>query len=236
MRSAWVALAILAIASVASAHLVFPDVRGERIIELHLDRDPIRIDYRVGLGLDAAVRVRRAADRNGDFEISAAEGNAALDARTAALLADLTICTGRTLADVSCRHPARKDVERVEAQGWVPGPAGDIHFLWTLDVRASARSIGAIRLEDASSQPGVEITEVRITPPAGLPLLVAGDKAAHGVVRRFTWIEKSRPPGPRVIVAAWPPPSRRALWLVTGLVLAAAALLAFGRVRRRASA
>lgn len=232
MRSAWVALAILAIASVASAHLVFPDVRGERIIEIHLERDPIQIDYRIGLGMDAAVPVRRAADTNRDFEISAVEGNAALDARTAKLLADLTVCTGRTLDAVSCRHLARTDVERVDAQGWVPGPAGDIHFLWTLDLHASARDIGALRVEDASSQPGVEITEVRITPPAGKPLLVAGVRDAHSVARRFTWIEKSRPPGPRVIVAAWAPPPRRVLWLLLGVVLAGAAILGFRRLRK----
>lgn len=222
----------MALASAATAHLVFPDVRGERIVEVYLDRDPVLVDYRVSLGLDAAVPVRRAADTNGDFDISAAEGNAALDARTRALLAQLQFCTGRTLDDVTCRHPAPGDVERMGAQGWVPGPAGDIHFLWTFALHVSARSIGAIRIVDASREPGVEITEARITPPPGVKLLVAGDGHASGVARRFTWIEAKRPPGPRVIEAAWPPP-RRAHWLLLGAILVAGLLWALARRLRR---
>lgn len=169
--------------------------------------------------------IRRAADTNGDFEVSAAEGNAALDARSKVLLAHLKICTGRTLADLHCGHLAVRDIERVEADGWTPGPTGHLVFYWTLRLHQSADQIGALRIEDTYAAPGIEISEATIDPPAGKRLLVAGDGRTKGVTAQFGWTEANRPPGPRVVVAEWPPPPRRTGSLV---MLGLAALIALG--------
>lgn len=222
-RAAALALGACAalVAREGDSHLRFPTVKAERWIELRLAEEPIRIGYRVGFGAGLASELRKSADRDGDFQVSAAEGNAALDARTTALLGALSVCTGPTLDHVSCRRLGPRDVERVEAEGWTPGPNGHLHFSWTLRLRERAREIGAIRLEDAYDVPGVEISDVQIDPPPHAPLARAGDAAmAAGVAERFNWVERLREPGPRVVVAAWTPPKSRgrALWLAAACV------------------
>ncbi len=209
----------------AAAHLLFPSLKGERFIVVRLDEDPIRIEYRLGRGMDLARPIRRAADTDGDFEVSAAEGNAALDARSKVLLAHLKVCTGRTLADLRCGHLAVRDIERVEADGWTPGATGHLVFSWTLRLHQSAARIGALRLEDTYAAPGVQISQVTIHPPVGKRLLVAGDGRAKGVTAQFGWTESNRPPGPRVVVAEWPPPPRSTGSLV---MLGLGALIALG--------
>ncbi len=236
MTPRWLGLAIAAllVGAPATAHLRFPKLKGERSIEIALNEDPIRIRYRIGLGASLADAERGHADRDDQFGVSAAEGNAALDEHTDALLGALTVCTGRTLDAVACRKLRRRDVERVEAQGWVPGPARHLHFAWTLRLRERAGDIGALRLEDDYQPPGLEITDVSIVPPRGVELTRAGDGAlgSTGVTAAFSWIEARRSPGPRVIVAAWPPPpaDRRALLLLA--LAAAGALLAIVLLRR----
>lgn len=228
----------LLLAVPASAHLVFPSLKGERWIIVRLDQDPIRIQYRIGRGMELARPVRRAADTNGDFEVSATEGNAALDARSKQLLARLEVCTGRTLQKVQCTHLASRDIERVEADGWTPGVTGHLVFTWTLRLHQRADQIGALRLEDSYPAEGVEITEVRIHAPRGKHLRVAGDGRATGVRAQFGWTEQNRPPGPRVVVAEWPPPRRArglfALGIAVGLVLVL--WVVWSRLRRPRSA
>lgn len=209
-----------------AAHLRFPKVKAERWIELRVSEDPIRIGYRVGFGATLAAEQRRAADRDGDFEVSAAEGNAALDARSSEVLSALSVCTGRTLNDVGCRKLERREIERVEAEGWVPGPSGHLHFTWTFRLRERAKDIGALRFEDAYEVPNVEITDVEILPPRHAALTLAGEEGrTTGVSSRFTWIEARRQPGPRVVIASWPPPARTTWGRV---VFVAAAVLVLG--------
>lgn len=226
----------LLVAAPALSHLVFPSLKGERWIILRLDEHPIRIEYRIGRGMDLARPIRRAADKNGDFDVSSAEGNAALDARSKVLLSRLRVCTGRTLKDLHCRHLARRDIERVEADGWTPGPTGHLVFTWILRLHQSAGSIGALRVEDSYSAPGVEISEVRIHPPPGKHLIRAGDGRTAGVTTQFGWTESNRPPGPRVVVAEWPPPPRRiAVWIALGIGALLIWALWTAWTRRRAS-
>jgi len=193
----------------APAHLRFPTVKAERFIELRLVERPIRIGYRVGFGASLASEQRRLADRDSDFSVSASEGNAALDARTEALLQKLRVCTGRSLEELRCRSLERRDIERVEAEGWTPEPPGHLHFAWTFRLAETAPEIGALRVEDAYEVDGVEITDVQIQPPGHTPLLRAGDALLPaGVAERFSWVEARREPGPRGIVATWAPPPK----------------------------
>lgn len=226
-------------AAPSAAHLRFPGVAAERWIELRLAEEPVRIGYRIGFGAKLADEVRRAADKDGDFEVSAVEGNAALDARSLELISSLRVCTGGTLADVSCRQLERRDIERVEAEGWVPGPNGHLHFTWTLELRERARDIGAIRLEDGFEVAGVEITDVQIDAPAHSALSLAGEAGRPaGVVQRFSWIEGRRAPGPRAVVAAWTPPRPSALGRILIPLVLLGIVLAFwlgSRAVRRAA-
>jgi hypothetical protein len=226
-------LGSLFVAGAALPHLRFPTVRAERFIELRLAEEPVRVAYRVGFGASLADEVRKAADVDGDFQVSVAEGNAALDARTQAFLSAIRICTGRTLEDLVCRRPSLSDVERVEAEGWEPGPTRHLHFSWTLRVRENAADIGALSVEDAYEVAGVEVSDVQIERPSHGPLVRAGDGAlGSGVTERFNWVERLRAPGPRVVVAAWAPPRRRAGFIAASLVLAAVALGAWLLARR----
>lgn len=229
-------LAAAIFAQQGDAHLRFPKVKGERLIELRLAEDPIRLGYRVGFGDSLAAQIRSRADRDGDTQVSAAEGNAALDARSAEVLAALVICTGRTPDTTTCRHFSARDIERVEAEGWVPSQSGHLHFAWTLRLKERANEIGAIRLEDAYEVPGIELTDVEISAPPHTPLLRAGDGAvASGVAQRFTWIERVREPGPRIVVASYAPPkpTRKRFLLAAGLLaLAGAMAWVFLRQRR----
>jgi hypothetical protein len=197
-------------------------MRGERWIEVRLAEEPIRIAYRVGFGAELAARERKSADADGDGEVSAAEGNAALDARTDALLGALRVCTGRSADALDCRALVRRDVERVEAEGWIPGPTGHLHFSWTLALRDAKSDLGAIRIEDGWQVDGIEVTDVGFDGASDLTAAGEGESPA-GVAARFTWIESRRAPGPRTFSAAWPPPPERP-WLV----LLAAGLLMIG--------
>jgi hypothetical protein len=215
------AVAILLTAASALAHLRFPAVRAERWIELRLDQDPIRIDYRIGYGAALAKEHRKIADSDGDGEVSAAEGNAALDSRTAELLEGLRICTGDTVEQLECRALRPPEVELVEAEGWIPGPSGHLHFGWTLRLPSGAHKLGAIRIEDGWDAPGVEITDVRIEPPPAIALTSAGEGTSpEGVHTRFTWIE-ARGPEARVVSASWPKPaaSRWPLLAIAGALI-----------------
>lgn len=230
-------VAILCVTRGGQGHLRFPTLEAEKLIELRLSEEPMRIGYRVGFGAKRAAELRREADRDGDGVVSAAEGNAALDTRTASLLEAVRVCVGRSLSKATCRKLAPRDVERVEAEGWAPGPSGHLHFSWTFRLAESARDSGALRFEDAYEVPGVGITDVQITPPAHAALIRAGDAAVDaGVSERFTWIEKLRTPGPRSVVAAWPAPreSRAAVLGLVGLgVLCLGAWLATRKRRKR---
>lgn len=226
--------AAASVAAPAHAHLRFPEVTAERWIELRLAEDPIRIGYRIGFGALLAADVRKAADRNGDFEISAAEGNAALDARSAELLASLSVCTGVELEKVTCRRLSPRDIERVEAEGWVPEESGHLHFSWTFRLAERATQIGAIRVEDDYAVSGVEISDVQIGRPLHAALSRAGDaQRAGGVSETFNWVERLREPGPRVVVAAWAPPRARPLGsLLIAAVVVLATLVAWTTHRR----
>ncbi len=214
-------------------------MQAERWLELRLGEQPIRIGYRVGFGAQLATEVRKAADRDGDLQISAAEGNAALDARSAELVRSLSVCVGRTLETVRCRPLAARDIERVEAEGWVPGQSGHLHFSWTFRLDQLATEVGAVRVEDHYEVPGVEITDVLIEPPTHTRLSRAGDgRRTEGVAQSFNWIERLRAPGPRTVVAAWAPPRSRSLAsLVVGalLVLVPVGAWLVHRGRRRPS-
>lgn len=228
-------LALVALAPGGRAHLRFPTVKAERWIELRLGEQPMRLGYRIGLGEVLAAEARKAADLDGDHQISAAEGNAALDARSAELVRSLSVCTGRTLADVRCRALTARDIERVEAEGWVPGQNGHLHFSWTFRLAEQATEVGALRLEDRYDVPGVEITDVLIDPPAHSPLSRAGDgRRSHGVALSFNWIERLREPGPRAVVAVWAPPRSRArASLVIGALMVLVPIVAWLAHRRR---
>ena len=214
---------VVAVAPAAVAHLRYPKLQAERWIELRLDDDPIRVGYRVGFGAKLAGELREEADANGDGEVSAAEANAAFDARTKVLLKKVRICLGDTLEAMDCRELTEEDIESREAQGWVPGPKGHLHFAWKLLPRARAADIGAIRLEDSYDVPGVDISDVSIEAPKHAPLVSAGSDERDGVSSKFTWLEARRAPGPRIVHATWQPPRRRG-WIPW----AAASLLVLG--------
>jgi hypothetical protein len=232
----WAALAGLGfIANRSDAHLKFPEFTAERAVELHLEERPIRIDYRLSFGPALAADERRKADRDRDGRLSSIEEKERLDQRTRELGAGLRVCLGRSLDELECRPLAPSQIERIEASGWRAEGPGDFHVAWTLRLDRSAADIGALRFEDAFEVEGVAITDVRITPPEGRPLLLAADaRSPSGVAKEFTWIEKTRPPGPRVVLVAWAPPaalSRPALF--AALAVAGAGLFLFFRWRRR---
>lgn len=228
------AVGVCLVTAAAGAHLKFPALQAERWIELRLDQEPIRVTYRIGLGPKLADVERQRADRDGDHQVSAAEGNAALDARSDELVRQLRVCSGPSLSASSCRVIERREIETVEVDGWSPSPSRHLHFTWTLMLRERARELGAIRLEDSYEVPGVEITEVEIRPPAHAALSLAGEGGrAQGVTERFTWIEARRAPGPRSIIAAWPAPTARSWRAILVLLAGVAAALAWVVWRRR---
>lgn len=232
-------LTLLGFALPAAAHLRFPKLAAEREIQVDLSGPSIQLHYRVGLGATLADQARASADRDGDRKVSALESNAAMDARTASLLRRVSVCAGPSLSDVRCRPLERRELARLESEGWVPDPTRHLHVTWVFDLRLDPHEYGAFRVEDDYQEPpGVEITDVKIKPPNFAALTEAGDaERPGGVTREFTWIERSRPPGPRRIVAAWPA-SRSAV--ASGWPVALAALLLSGlgylALRRRAGA
>lgn len=237
---AWAVLAALALgAPPLAAHLRFPELPAERSVELRIDGDAARVVYRIAFAARLAAAERRLADRDGDGEVSAAEGNAALDARTAALLPALRLCAGRTRGDVSCRAAEARDVERAEGEGWQARGVDHLQLQWTLRFRERPADVGALRFEDDDATPGAAITEVEIEGDPGRPLLVAGDgQRESGVSRGFTWVESNRGPGPRVVHASWSPPARLPRWafLVVAVTAAAGAVAAASRRSHRAVA
>jgi len=230
--------AALTITGSALAHGGLSSAKAERSLEILLGEDAIRIGYRIGYSGALAAEQRRLADRNGDFEVGATEGTTELDARTAALLNALTVCTGPTLERLDCRKLRGTEVERVAADGWVPGPSPHLHLEWTLELPESTKSAGALRIEDAYDVAGVEISDVRIDAGPGLALTRAGDGSASGtsgVSRQFAWPEARRAPGPRVTVVEWAtPPQSAALIIGLSLVAVLALFLAIWLLRRPA--
>jgi hypothetical protein len=228
---------IFAWAAPSRAHLQFPALKAERSLELYLSEAPIRLGYRVAFGAELAAAERRKADRDRDGVVSAGEGNAALDARSAELLGALRVCGGLALDAVECRELTPKQIERVEAEGWTPGPTADLHFAWLLNLGDGAESLGALRIEDAWKPPGVEITVVRIEPPKERALTAAGEgNLPTGVARELTFIEARRGAGPYVVSAAWPAPQRK--WVsgaAFALLMALGALLYWQTRRERRS-
>lgn len=222
----------------SSAHIPIPTLKGDRLVELRLDEDPIRIGYRLGFGATLAAAERKAADADGDGAVSAAEGNARLDARTDELLAALVVCTGQKLDALDCKKLDRTAVERVAAEGWDPEPNGHLHLSWTLELRTRSSEIGAIRVEDGWDLSGIEVSDVAFAAPRHAPLELAGEAdRPSGVAERISFIEQRRAPGPRTVIAVWPAPRpspRRKI----AVLLAIAALLAAGGFwasRRRSS-
>jgi hypothetical protein len=229
--------AVLVVSAPALAHLRFPALKAERALELRLDEAPIRLRYALAFGPERANAERLKADIDRDLVVSAAEGSAALDARSAELLRTLRVCKGDRLDALECSELSARQIELVAAEGWNAGPAGDLHFGWTFNLGESVESIGALRVEDAFELPGVEITEVRIEPPRGRALAAAGEGSApQGVTRRLSWIEARRGSGPRILSAVWPPPSRHWVTLaIAAAVVALAAALYWQTRRERAS-
>lgn len=207
----------------AAAHLRFPKFEAERAVSLQLE-GPIRITYRVGFGPDRATDLRRRADTDRDGEVSSAEANLAFDARTSDLLKALQVCTGRDLASVSCESLPAEAVREVEATGWKPKPPGHLHFEWVLDLGVTTEEVGAVRIEDHYEVDGVGVTAVDVAAPEALGLLSAGADGRDELQREFVWLEAKRQPGPRVVHAVWPPPSRPrwVLLLLVGLLLGGA--------------
>jgi hypothetical protein len=229
------AVAVSAFGSHAAAHLKFPELPGERAIEIDLQQRPIRIGYRLSFGPELAERERGRADRDANGELSALEGNARLDERTRGLIEKLRVCVGPTLENLACHPVFARQVERVEAQGWDPNAARDLHLSFSLKLDESIEDIGALRFEDATTDNQFAITDVRIVAPEAQPLIVAADgQSPSGVATDFNWNEARRPLGPRVVVIAWRPPP---LFRTKQLLAAAGALLilifAYGRWRRR---
>ncbi len=227
-RLAWICVAL---ALPASAHLRFPAMKAERFVELRLGEEPIRVGYRVGLGVTRAAAERTLADTDHDGSVSASEGNTALDRHTDELLAALEVCTGPNLEKLSCKKLDRRSVERVAAEGWLPDESGHLHFIWTLRLSEAARQIGAIRVADSYDSFGgvVEMTDVEIQAPSHTPLTLAGEGGrSAGLATHFVWLEARRAPGPRVIVAAWAPPStswrKLAVFAAVAVALGALAL------------
>ena len=234
-RSSAALIGLVLFAERADAHREFPELSGERAIELRLDQQPIRIVYRLSLGPALAEAERRNADQDRNGAVSPIEESSRLDRRTRALLEGLRACLGKSLDELACRALERAQVERVEAQGFVPEASRDLHLSWTFELDRSAAEIGALRFEDALSEEGIAITDVRIAPPEAHPLTLAADsRSPNGVASEFTWIEATRPRGPRVVVAAWPPPplvSRTALLLALTVSAGVLALLFWRRAK-----
>jgi hypothetical protein len=229
--------AALAVTGSALAHGGVPNAKAERSLDVVLREDGIRIAYRIGYGERLAAEQRRLADRNADFEVAVTEGTTELDARTAALLHGLNVCTGPTLERVECRKLQGTDVERVAAEGWVPGPSPHLHFEWTLKLPESTKSVGALRIEDAYEVAGVQVSDVRIDAAPGLALTRAGDGSAEtkAVSRQFAWSEARRAPGPRVTIVEWQtPPQSAALIAGASLVAVLGLILAIWLLRRPA--
>jgi hypothetical protein len=230
------ALAVVAWTAPGAAHPAADG--GERTLVLELDRAPIRVSYRIWVAGAAAERARSAADRDRDGQVDAREANQALDERADELLAALRICSGDAADELRCERLERRDVERVEADGWSKAGPAHLHFGWTLRLRAAPVAIGALRVEDDHVFPGVAVSNVQIEPPQAFPLLAAGaGPEPRGVARQFNWIEANRERGPRVTTALWRPHGRRLWW---GALLALAAglsigLIAFLRARRGVS-
>jgi hypothetical protein len=223
-------LAWLAWTAPAAAHPASEG--GERTLVLELDRDPIRLDYRISVAGAAAERVRSAADRDGDGWVDTAEANLALDAQAAELLAALRVCSGGSPDALRCEPPERRDVERVDSDGWSRAGPAHLHLGWTLRLRQTKTTIGALRVEDAHAFPGVAISSVRIEAPQGVALLAAGaGSEPRGVAREFNWIEANREAGPRMTTAVWERPRRP--WLGVLAALAGGLLLALVYARRR---
>jgi hypothetical protein len=205
-----------------------------------LDRAPVRAVYRLTSTGRHAERDRRAADRDRDGAISAAEGNAAIDLRSSELIARLRVCRGDALdaSNLECRTIARRDIELVEADGWSQAFDAHLHFTWTFQLGFSTADASALRFEDGDTTPGIETSDVSIVAPVEQPLIAAGDGPSAGsLTQRFNWIESARAPGPRVVVARWQKsPGRR--WAAAVAVAAGVALAvlvaAFWLVRRRA--
>jgi len=234
-RAAW--LAVLAWSTTAAAHEAAEG--GERRIVLQLDRSPIRVSYRISVAGSAAARVRRAADRDGNGEVDTREANLALDAQADELLGALRICSGDAPDELRCERLERRDLERVDSDGWSRAEPAHLHFGWTLRLRAAPEAIGALRVEDDHALSGITISSVEIEPPRGLTLLAAGaGLEPRGVARHFNWIEENRETGPRLVTAVWKRPRAR-LWI--GALAALGAGLAIGlfalvRARRRVRA
>jgi hypothetical protein len=237
MRWAWRVVCLsLALATTSAAHLRFPTVKAERHVRLRLAEDPIRIDYRIGLGTERAIEVRKLADANRDGKVDTLEGNAALDARTDALLQQLEVCTGANLETVECKRLEKRNVELVAAEGWAPeDDAEHLHLMWTFRLDRRATDIGAIRVSDGyDGDFGVELTDVEIDAPAHAKLSLAGEGGrTAGLAARFSWVEARRAPGPRIVVAAWPAPaSSRRRFVVIALAGTAFGALAWWWSRR----
>lgn len=193
------------------------------------------MDYRLGFGVDRANTERKLADRDGDFQVSTLEANARLDRRTAELVAATSVCVGRTRDALSCRPLKPSEVVRVEAEGWSPGPTGHLHITWRLELTERPARLGAFELQDGYSVEGVDVTDVTITPPAGVTPLAAGDPAGKlgAATLRWTWVEANRPAGPRRVLVTWPPPREALDRLLLGVAALAIAGLLFGLWLRR---
>jgi hypothetical protein len=218
------AAAILASSGVA-AHLRFPKSKGERTVVLDLSGASAQLQYRIGFGTAMADAERKRADRDGDVVVGALESNAAMDEKTAALLRSVSICTGNQRDALTCRRLDKRDMMRMESEGWVPGPTRHLHITWTFDLRVAPTSIGAVIVEDDAQVPGLEITDVTIKAPIHAALTEAGDAdKPGGITTQFTWIESARARGPRRIVAVWPvAPASSRVGLFVGIAAAAIA-------------
>ncbi len=232
----WAAGALLlAWPTLAAAHET-PANGGERKLVLELDRAPVRVVYALCVAGAAAERARSAADRDANGEVSANEANQALDLRASELLDKLRICSGDALdGELTCAKLERRDVERVDSDGWSRSGSLHVHLAWTLRLPVSADRVGALRIEDEFAFPDVAISTVEIEPPGAHTLIAAGaGPLPRGVARHFNWIETAREPGPRVLAVAWDAPRRSRLWiLAVALVLALASAGAWLRFRGR---
>lgn len=222
-RGVVVAAALALASSDVGAHLRFPKLQGERRIVLDLSGPSAVLQYRTGFGTARADAERKRADRDGDIVVGALESNAAMDEKTAALLRSVSICSGSDRDTLSCKRLDKRDILRMESEGWVPGPTRHLHVTWTFDLRIAPASVGALVVEDDYQVAGLEITDVSIKAPGHAPLTEAGDAdKPGGVTTEFTWIESARAKGPRRIVAVWPgPPASNRVGLFIGIAAAA---------------
>jgi len=210
----------LAWTALAAAHET-PASGGERKLVLELDRSPVRMVYGLCVAGAAAERVRAAADRDANGEVSASEANLALDQRASELIERVRICSGDGLdGELTCTKLQRRDVERVDSDGWSRAGSPHLHFAWTLRLPVSVDRVGALRIEDDFTFPDVGISTVEIEPPGAHALIAAGAGALpRSVARQFNWIETAREPGPRVIAAAWGAPQRSRSWILIVLLV-----------------